>query len=207
MVISPFVLLAANAAGVGGCFSLVRGNFSRETGCGEGRGLQNPLSLFPGKKRKRLLMVSREKGWAAAFQAPPEMPFPAFYGGYWGAESRVWTTQPCMAGSEIGGGSGDALCFSFAAAVRWLREIGGRGGARCPCFCFAAVVVSKERHQALSNCRGAAAKRERRSIRAGPHLHSSATSSVRQQKRRAEHPGETRTFIGVKSGYRRQRPR
>ena len=188
-------------------FPLSGGILSRETGCGEGRGLQNPLSLFPGKKRKRLLMVSREKGWAAAFQAPPETPFPAFYGGYWGAESRAWTTQPCMASSEIGGGSGCPLllfcCRSPVVAERLVEGVVPDG----PCFCFAAVVVSKERHQALSNCRGAAAKRERRSIRAGPHLHSSATSSVRQQKRRAEHPGETRTFVGVKSGYRKQRPR
>ena len=49
--------------------------------CGSAAG-QSPLSLFPWKKRKRFLMVSREKGLAAAFQAPPEMPFPACYGGF-----------------------------------------------------------------------------------------------------------------------------
>ena len=50
---------------------------------------QNPLRwAFVGapigcaEKRKRFLMVSREKGLAAAFQAPPEMPFPACYGGF-----------------------------------------------------------------------------------------------------------------------------
>ena len=38
--------------------------------CGSAAG-QNPLSLFPWKKRKRFLMVSREKGLAAAFRASP----------------------------------------------------------------------------------------------------------------------------------------
>ena len=55
----------------------------REGSAGEARGLQNPLSLFGcAEKRKRLLMVSREKGWAAAFQAPPETPFPALLRGF-----------------------------------------------------------------------------------------------------------------------------
>ena len=50
---------------------------------------QNPLRwAFVGapigcaEKRKRLLMVSREKTLAAAFQTPFETPFPACYGGF-----------------------------------------------------------------------------------------------------------------------------
>ena len=59
--------------------------FSRwHGGAGEARHLQNPLSLFGcAEKRKRFLMVSREKTLAAAFQAPPEMPFPPFTGVIW----------------------------------------------------------------------------------------------------------------------------
>ena len=46
---------------------------------------QPPLSLFGcAEKRKRFLMVSREKTLAAAFQALPETPFPAFYEGLLG---------------------------------------------------------------------------------------------------------------------------
>ena len=76
---------------------------------------QNPLRWafvgcpFPRKKRKRLLMVSREKTLTAAFQTLFEMPFPAFYGGCLGADSRAWTTQPRMAVSEVGGAPGCPL--------------------------------------------------------------------------------------------------
>ena len=50
-------------------------------------------------------------------------------------------------GRLVEGALPDALCFCFSAAVRW---------------------VSKERCHVLSNCQGAAAKRERRIVRTGP---------------------------------------
>ena len=53
---------------------------------------------------------------------------------------------------------------------------------------------------------GCGSKRKRRGIRAGPHLRSSVTARVRQQKRTAGHPGGTRSSVGVKSEYRRQSP-
>ena len=102
--------------------------------CGEGRGLcgsaagQNPLSLFGcAEKRKRLLMVSREKTLAAAFRASPGTPFPAFRGGFGGADLSAWTTHPHMQFCRLGA-LPDAPCSSFAAAVRWLRKTGNVGG-------------------------------------------------------------------------------
>ena len=103
--------------------------------CGEGRGLcgsaagQNPLSLFGcAEKRKRLLMVSREKTLAAAFQAPPETPFSAFYGGYWGADLSACVHSTVHSGPVSWGRSRILPASVFAAAVRWLRKIGNVGG-------------------------------------------------------------------------------
>ena len=95
----------------------------RPLACGSAAG-QIPLSLFGcAEKRKRFLMVSREKTLAEAFQAPPEMPFPAFYGGYLDADLSAWITQPRMAVSEAGGGSGCTAvlfcCRTSAVAGDW----------------------------------------------------------------------------------------
>ena len=100
--------------------------FPLDGGAGEPRQLQNPLSLFGcAEKRKRFLMVSREKTLAEAFQAPPEMPFPAFYGGYLDADLSAWITQPRMAVSEAGGGSGCPLllfcCRTLAVTGDWWK--------------------------------------------------------------------------------------
>ena len=127
--------------------------------CGEGRGLQNPLSLFPRKKRKRLLMVSREKGWAAAFRASPGTLAAPFTGvlAWWGLAglcpfNHIWKLRKL-------GVFPDAPSFSFAAApwrlrktvgrrsrmpcrplfaaASWrLREIGGKGGPGCSAVLF-----------------------------------------------------------------------
>ena len=67
----------------------MRGFRRRPMACGSAA-RQPPLSLFGcAEKRKRFLMVSREKTLAAAFQTSFEMPFPACYGGYLGADSRA----------------------------------------------------------------------------------------------------------------------
>ena len=79
------------------------------------------------EKRKRLLMVSREKTLAAAFRASPGTPFPAFHGGFGGADLSAWTTHPHMQFCRLGA-LPDAPCSSFAAAVRWLRKTGNVGG-------------------------------------------------------------------------------
>ena len=144
--------------------------FSRwHGGAGEARHLQNPLSLFGcAEKRKRFLMVSREKTLAAAFQAPPEMPFPAFYGGYLDADLR-----DCVHSTAYGS-FGSWGWFRMPPASVLLPHLGGYGRSvegvvsDALCFCFAAAAVSKEWCQALSNCQGAAAKKERRSVRTGP---------------------------------------
>ena len=79
------------------------------------------------EKRKRLLMVSREKTLAAAFRASPGTPFPAFRGRFGGADLSAWTTHPHMQFCRLGA-LPDAPCSSFAAAVRWLRKTGNVGG-------------------------------------------------------------------------------
>ena len=152
--------------------------------CGSAAG-QNPLSLFPWKKRKRFLMVSREKGLAAAFRASPGT-LAAPVTGVWpgvcqglGPLNHIWQLRKS-------GSRPDALlllfcCRSLAVVGDWHRgrsrmprpslllpHLGSRGSLvlwvvpDAPCFCFADAVrwVSKERRQALSNCRGAAAKEE-----------------------------------------------
>ena len=113
-------------------------------------------------------MVSREKTLAAAFQAPPEMPFPAFYGGYLDADLR-----DCVHSTAYGS-FGSWGWFRMPPASVLLPHLGGYGRSvegvvsDALCFCFAAAAVSKEWCQALSNCQGAAAKKERRSVRTGP---------------------------------------
>ena len=165
-------------------FPLSGGILSRETGCGEGRGLQNPLSLFPGKKRKRLLMVSREKGWAAAFQAPPETPFPAFYGGCLGAD-----LSDCVYSTAYGRFRSWG-CFRMPFAPLLLPHIGscgkivGRGGSGWPLLFF---------------CRCGSIER----TVPGPLKLPGCGS----EKRKAVHPEGARTSVGIKSGYRRQSPR
>ena len=97
---------------------------------------QNPLRwAFVGapigcaEKRKRLLMVSREKTLAAAFQTSFETPFPACYGGYWGADSRACVHSTAYAGSEAEGASVCPLllfcCRTLEVAEDWCR--GGSG--------------------------------------------------------------------------------
>ena len=85
-----------------------------------------------------------------------------------------------------------ALCFSFAAAPWRLRKTGVGVVPDGPCFCFADAIrwVSKERCRALSNCQGAAAKRERQSIRAGPGL-SLVSRADTGGKARRSYPGQT----------------
>ena len=72
-----------------------------------------------------------------------------------------------------------------------------------PCFCFAATAVSKERCQSLHECQGAAAKEDGRAS----GLNLPRLPGCGSEKRRAVRLEGTRTFIGVKSGYRKQRPR
>ena len=89
---------------------------------------QNPLSLFPWKKRKRLLMVSREKGWAAAFRASPGTLAAPVTGvlAWWKLTGLDHSTAYGSFGSW--GVVPDAPCFCFAAAIRWLRGICNMGG-------------------------------------------------------------------------------
>ena len=87
------------------------------------------------EKRKRLLMVSREKTLAAAFQTSFETPFPACYGGYWGADSRACVHSTAYAGSEAEGASVCPLllfcCRTLEVAEDWCR-----GGSGWPLLLF-----------------------------------------------------------------------
>ena len=90
--------------------------------CGSAAG-QNPLSLFPRKKRKRLLMVSREKGLAAAFRTSSgtlAAPVTGVLARQW---LMAWTTQPHMALPIAGGAPGCPLllfcCRTLVVAGAW----------------------------------------------------------------------------------------
>ena len=115
-------------------------------------------------------MVSREKGSAAAFQAPPEMPFPAFYGGCLGADLSDCVYSTAYGRFRSWGCSRMLSVSLLLPHIGSCGKIGGKGGSGCPCFSFAAAAVSRERCQAPSNCQGAAVKRERRCVRKGPGL-------------------------------------
>ena len=140
---------------------------------------QNPLRwasvgapIGCAEKRKRFLMVSREKTLAAAFQAPPEMPFPAFYGGCLGADLSDCVYSTAYGRFRSWGCSRMLSVSLLLPHIGSCGKIGGKGGSGCPCFSFAAAAVSRERCQAPSNCQGAAVKRERRCVRKGPGLSS-----------------------------------
>ena len=91
-------------------------------------------------------MVSREKTLAAAFQTSFEMPFPACYGGYWGADSRAcvhsttygsfeswgWSRMPlllfCCRSLVVAEGRKCGRKVSATARVRQRTENGGASG-------------------------------------------------------------------------------
>ena len=99
--------------------------------------LQNPLSLFGcAEKRKRLLMVSREKTLAAAFRASPGMLAAPVTGvlDWWKLTGLDHSTA--YGSCKNWGNSRMPFCSSFAAAVRWLREAGAGGGSGCTAVLF-----------------------------------------------------------------------
>ena len=132
-------------------------------------------------------MVSREKGSAAAFQAPPEMPFSALYGGYWLLIRELASTQPRMAGSEAGGIQVCSLllfcCRTSAVAGAWRK-----GRSR---MLPAPLLLPQS-----GDC-------GRLATEAGTLPQIPRCGS---EKRRAGHPGGTRTIVGVKGRHRRQSP-
>ena len=95
-------------------------------------------------------MVSREKGWAAAFRASPGTLAAPVTGvlAWWKLTGLDHSTAYGSFGSW--GVVPDALCFCFADAHWWLRGICNMGG------------------NASANVRVRQRKRERRSIREGP---------------------------------------
>ena len=168
-------------------------------------------------------MVSREKTLAAAFRASPGMLAAPVTGvlDWWKLTGLDHSTA--YGSCKNWGNSRMPFCSSFAAAIRWLREAGAGGGSGCTAvlFCCRTSAVAGDwwiGHSGYplllflltqSGCCGRLApgplklpgcgsKRGRRGIRERPHLRSSATAGVRQQKRTAEHPGASRTFVGVK---------
>ena len=65
-----------------------------------------PLSLFPRKKRKRFLMVSREKGLAAAFRTSSGTRAAPVTGAWPSGNLRALPIQPNMEREKAGGISG-----------------------------------------------------------------------------------------------------
>ena len=176
--------------------------------------VEKEKALFDGVKRKRL------GGGIPGFARNARS---ACYGGFGLVMAGGLDHSTTYAVSLVGGIQGCTLllfcCRTLAVAGAWcwgcfgmlpapllLPHLGGRRSLvlwvvpDAPCFCFADAVrwVSKERRQALSNCRGAAAKEE------GGASGSAHTSGLPQlpgcgsEKRKAEHPGASRTFVGVK---------
>ena len=95
------------------------------------------------EKRKRLLMVSREKTLAAAFQAPPEMPFPACYGGYLGADLQACVHSIAYGSCESWGWF-RMLCRSLL-----LPQSGGCGGLAMKCANLPPTAKVRQRKEKL----------------------------------------------------------
>ena len=146
-----------------------------------------PPILFFLEKENASRPVEEKIAWAAAFQAPPETPFPACYEGFGGADLLALSIRPHTEVSPVGGAPGCSLllfcCRSPVVAEDWQRRPGR-----------------------FRNCQGAAAKRGGRGIRDLPTSRLPQMPGCGSEKRRAGHPGGTRTIVGVKGRHRRQSP-
>ena len=120
------------------------------------------------EKRKRLLMVSREKTLAAAFQAPPETLAAPVTGGWPGSRRGSCLLYPPLTSTRARVAPGcPALLFS-------LLHPGS-------CGSVPASVASLPQPPDCGSKRGAGSIRER------PFRQAPATADVRQQKRSREH--------------------
>ena len=127
---------------------------------------QNPLSLFGcAEKRKRFLMVSREKTLAAAFQAPPETPFPACLRGFWpGGRRGLCLLYPLLTPTKVRVPSGCTallFCCRTPAFKETLAPF-----FRCPpeysSKTEAGAIRNHPFRQSFRNCQCAAAKEKQR---------------------------------------------
>ena len=131
-------------------------------------------------------MVSREKGSAAAFQAPPEMPFSALYGGYWLLIRELASTQPRMAGSEAGGIQVCSLllfcCRTSAVAGAWRK--GRSRMLPAPLLLPQSGGCGRLATEAgtLPQLPGCSSEKRRAGHPGPPHLQTSANARVRQRK-------------------------
>ena len=106
--------------------------------CGSAAG-QNPLSLFPRKKRKRLLMVSREKGLAAAFRTSSGTLAAPVTGAWPGGDLRAFAHSTTYGSYESWGYFRMHPASLFTAAPWRLREIGVGALPNALCSSFAAA--------------------------------------------------------------------
>ena len=152
--------------------------------------LWGPLSVAP-KRESAFLWCQEKRRWRRHFKLRLKRLFPPVTGVIGVLIQGLASTQPHMQVRKLRA-LPYALCFSFAAAPWRLRKTGVGVVPDGPCFCFADAIrwVSKERRRALSNCQGAAAKRERQSIRAGPGL-SLVSRADTGGKARRSYPGQT----------------
>ena len=131
---------------------------------------QNPLSLFPWKKRKRFLMVSREKGLAAFRASPRTLAAPVT-----GVLARLSSgALPPVLSLDRNDSPGPARMLrpSLFAAAPWQFE---RAWRRVPPGCSSPSLFA------------AAPWQFERAWR--PHFRSSAATKLRQQNRSRGHPG------------------